>query len=476
MNKNTEIKGKIADWFEQHKDEMINDLEKLIAVRSVKSQEECGAPYGVGSKEVLTLAASMLTERGFDVKTFDDMIITAQMGPAPLKMGILSHLDVVAGGEGWDTDPFKMVIKDGKIYGRGATDNKGPSVAAMYAMYCARDLCPELKSGFQILLGSGEESGCEDISRYLESCKQGKNIIAPNVFTPDAEYPIVNAEKGRLAPYFNASFEKDLTLPRIISITGGNTINVVPNRAEAVVEGFTLDEVEPYCLEFSSKTDTAISAVNDGNRIKISAIGKATHAARPELGNNAQTALIEMLTAMPFAESKGFGYLKALTRLFPHGDFLGNAFGIKMSDDKIGELTLSFCVVKMTEYEISGNFDSRTPECADNIDLIGMTHAAFEKEGFTVTSCNVSKSHYTPDDSEFIQTLLSIYVDYTGNPPGCLSMGGQTYAHGIPGGVAFGSSLPGVDNSVHGANEFISVDNLITSAKMFAQAIIEMCG
>ena len=102
--------------------------------------------------------------------------------------------------------------------------------------------------------------------------------------------------------------------------------------------------------------------------------------------------------------------------------------------------------------------------------------AVFEKEGFTVTSCGVSKSHYTDEASKFIQTLLDIYEEYTGNERGLLSMGGQTYVHGVPGGVAFGSGLPGVENNVHGANEFISIDNLMTSAKMYAHAIIEICG
>jgi len=466
-----ELKKRIDNWFELRKDNMIEDLRKLIAIKSVKSQEEKGAPYGIRSREVLSLATSMLEEHGFNVTTFKDMIITAELGPKPPKMGILAHLDVVAGGDGWDTDPFEMVIKDGNIYGRGATDNKGPAVAALYAMYCARDLCSEFKNGFQILLGSGEESGSEDITAYLE-----KNTAPPNVFTPDADFPIVNAEKGRLAPFFSAAWEKDQIAPRIISLTGGKTMNVIPNRAEAIVEGFTAQELKPYCLDYSAKTGVAISATAQGEQLIISAVGKAGHAALPELSNNAQTALIEMLAAIPFADSKGFGYIKALNRLFPHGDYLGKAFGIAMKDDKIGELTLSFNVVRMTEYEISGNFDSRTPTCADDIDLEGMVRTALECEGFNVTNCTIIKSHFTDENTGFIQTLLSIYEDYTGNPPECLSMGGQTYVHGIPGGVAFGSVMPDVENNVHGPNEFISIDSLVMCGKMFAMAILEICG
>ena len=465
-----EMRRQIENWFELHKNEMLDDLARFIAVKSVLSPAEEGAPYGAGSRECLTLARSMLEERGFQVSEFENMIITADLGAAPAKMGILCHLDVVAGGEGWATDPFEMVIKDGKIYGRGATDDKGPSIAAMYAMYCAKDLCPELRHGFQLLLGSGEESGCEDIAQYLE-----KNNPPPNVFTPDADYPVVNVEKGRIMPHFAASWESELTLPRIVSVTGGTTINVVPNRAEAVVEGFSLEETEGYCQEYSKKTGAAITAAQNGKQIIITTKGTATHAAMPHLGTNAQTALIEMLAAMPFAQSKGFGYVQALNRLFPHGDYLGRAFGIAMSDEISGDLTLSFGVVRLSENELSGNFDSRTPACADDIDLAGMVNAAFERAGIAVTRSTASRCHHTPEDSPFVQTLLRIYEEYTGNPRSCLAIGGQTYVHGIQGGVTFGCLMPGSSNNIHGANEFISIDDLLVSAMMFAQAIIETC-
>ena len=467
---NMEMRQKIDDWFKLHSDEMIEDLGRLIAINSVRGAAEDGAPYGAGPRAALSLARSMLEARGFAVSDFEDIIITADIGPSPPLMGILAHLDVVAAGEGWETDPFSMVIKDDRIYGRGATDNKGPAVAAMYAMYCARDLSPEMQSGFQILLGSGEEVGCLDIAQYIE-----KNEPPPNVFTPDADYPIVNIEKGRITPFFKASWEKDDALPRIISIIGGRTINVVPGSAVAIIEGFTLDEAENYCLEYSAKTGAAISAHEDGGRMTITAEGVSTHAASPQLGINAQTALIEMLSAMPFARSTGFEYARALNRLFPHGDHNGRALGIAMSDEKSGELTVNFGVLNYTMIDFSGNFDSRTPACADDVDLPGMVQAALLREGIAVTNQTVSHCHHTPEDSPFVRTLLGIYEEYTGNAGECLAIGGQTYVHEIPGGVAFGCEFPGVDNSIHGAGEFIGTEQLLISAKMFAMAIIDMC-
>jgi len=366
---------------------MLEDLGKLIAINSVRGPAQKGAPFGPDSRAVLTLAGSMMEAKGFPVSDFEDVMVTADWGPTPPLMGILAHLDIVEAGGGWDTDPFKMTIKDGNIYGRGTSDDKGPAVAAMYAMYCARDICAEPKQGFRIILGSAEETGFDDIVKYLSKIEP-----PPNVFSPDAEFPIINTEKGRFTPFFGASWDKDASLPRIVSITGGKTMNIVPNRAEAVIEGIAADEAEAYCRDYSTKTGATISVAQEGDKLIIVAEGTATHASTPQLGVNAQTAIIEMLAAMPFAESKGFDCVRALNRLVPHGDYNGRAVGVEMSDELSGKLTLNFGVLRFTELEFSGIFDMRTPACADEIDLAGMVKKAFEQEGVTLTSSRVDLS------------------------------------------------------------------------------------
>jgi len=470
MSNRLEIRKKIDGWFDSHSDEMIKDLGKLIEINSVRTESVEGAPYGVESRAVLMMAQTMLEERGFDVSVFEDMMIVAEYGPRPALMGILAHLDIVPGGDGWDSDPLKLVVKDGKLYGRGVMDNKGPSVAAMYALYCVRDLFPQLKSGVQVIVGSGEETGFDDVTQYLK-----KNTTPPNVFTPDAEYPVVNAEKGRFLMVFGAKWEKDTALPRVISIVGGKTPNVVPNHAEAVIEGFSLKDVQAFCKDYSDKTGVTMSVAAEGENLVITAKGTATHASLPERGKNAQTAIIEMLAAMPFAKSKGFDSICALNRLFPYGSYHGSAIGIDMSDEITGRITVNFGVLRFSEYEFSGSFDSRTPICADEVDIVNITRCALERENIEVTHSDVIKSHHTPEETPFVQTLLRLYEEYTGNPGKGSSMGGLTYAHDIPGGVAFGVAMPGDDNGVHGINEHIKIEQLILSAKMFTQAIIDMC-
>ena len=163
--------------------------------------------------------------------------------------------------------------------------------------------------------------------------------------------------------------------------------------------------------------------------------------------------MIEMLAAMPFADSKGFEYICALNRLFPHGDYHGTALGLNRSDEISGRMTVNFGVLRLSELEFSGNFDSRTPICADDVDLVGITQAAFEQEAIEMTCHEIKEGHYTPEKTPFVQKLLRIYEEYTGQPGKCISMGGLTYAHDIPGGVAFGCVMPDEDNRAHGVNE-----------------------
>ena len=469
-DKSSTIRNKIDEWFDKHSDEMLADLGRLIAINSVRGAPQEGAPFGADSRAVLSIAGAMMKDRGFPVVDFEDIMITADWGPSPPLMGILAHLDIVEAGGGWDTDPFTMTIKDGNIFGRGTIDDKGPAIAAMYAMYCASDLCPEPKQGFRIILGSAEETGFDDIVRYLEKVKP-----PPNVFSPDAQFPVINTEKGRFTPFFGASWEKNTSLPCIVSITGGKTMNIVPNRAEAIIKGISKRDVEKYCIDYSAKTGATISVSDDGDNHVIIAEGTATHASTPHLGLNAQTAIIEMLAAMPFAESKGFNYVKALNRLIPHGDYNGRAIGIEMSDELSGELTVNFGVLRFTEMELSGVFDMRTPACADDIDLEGMVRSTLEREGMLLNSATTSKCHHTSEESPFVQTLLRVYEEYTGNPGECLTGGGSTYVHDIPGGVAFGCVMPDTSNNAHGANEFIGVEQLVLSAKMFTKSILDMC-
>ncbi|HEX2927334.1 MAG TPA: peptidase M20, partial [Ruminiclostridium sp.] len=215
---------------------------------------------------------------------------------------------------------------------------------------------------------------------------------------------------------------------------------------------------------------------DDGNeKVKILTKGLGAHASTPEKGKNAITALFLLLSSMPFAQCQGLDVIKALSKIFPHADYYGEAAGIKMSDEISGELTLSFNIFEYTQTKFKGYADCRIPICATKENTMKVLYSKFREAGIRVTCSEFNKAHHTPEDLPFVQTLLSAYEKYTGRKGYCMHVGGGTYVHGIDGGVSFGCAMPGVDANVHGADEFVVIDDIITAAKIFAQAIIDLC-
>lgn len=470
MTDKKRLRADIDAWFERHSDRLVSDAIKLIAIRSVREEALPGKPYGAGPAAALEAASSILKANGLKPENHENHVITADLNDQEPALGILAHVDTVSEGGGWTSDPLTAVIRDGRLFGRGAIDDKGPAVAAIYAIKAAKSLAPELKKGCRLILGSAEETGHEDLMHYRKTHR-----LPPNVFTPDSNYPVVNLEKGRLVPTFGAGWQESRALPRVVSVRGGAAANVVPNEAQAVVEGFSLAYIQELCNEYSAKLGVKLSAEPSQDGIKITSGGVAAHAMKPEEGVNAQTALVALLAGLPVCDSPAFDCIKTLSKLFPHGDTAGEALGVSMRDDVSGALTLNFGVLSLDTTGFTANFDCRWPKCATAENLDNVVVSALNAAGFTVSDLYKTLCHHTPEDAAFVQTLLKTYEEYTGKKGACLSFGGQTYVHDIDGGVAFGPAMPGVDNRLHGPDEFISVDELILSAKMYTQIIIEMC-
>ncbi len=464
-------KDRINEYFESHRHEIIHNIGRLISVRSVKGEALEGMPFGSGPAEALKLALEISGGLGFICKNYENYVGTVDINDRDTSLGILAHLDVVAEGTNWTFEPYKGTLKDGKLYGRGAGDDKGPAVAALYAMAAVKDLGIELRSNVRLILGTDEESGSQDIKYYFS-----KESPPPCVFSPDGEFPLINTEKGSIGTSFEAVYAESVQLPRIISARGGYRSNVVPPDAEALIEGIRAGEVEKYCAGASQATGVGFCVSEEGGgKIKISAEGTGAHASTPEKGKNAVAALLLLLSSMPFSECEGFNAIKALNGIFPYGDYYGEAAGINMSDEISGELTLSLNILEYTSEKLYGYFDSRVPLCATEENTLEVLRRRLSEAGIKLENRGFSGAHHTPEDSPFVKTLLSAYEKYTGKEGYCMHSGGGTYVHDIDGGVCFGCTMPGIDTSIHGADEFAVVEDLITSAKIFAQVIIDMC-
>ncbi len=462
---------RIVSWVESHREEFLQDLTALCRINSAGTAAQPGAPYGPGAKAALDKAMEICAGYGFAVEDHGDRVMTADMGPDTPLLDMLAHLDVVGPGDGWDTDPFEPVVKpDGYIYGRGVADDKGGAVAALYAMRCVRELGLPIKGRCRLILGTDEENGSSDVAYYYDRVKP-----APHTFTPDSEFPVCNGEKGFYRLSFRKNWAAETALPRVTALHGGFRVNVVPGQASAVIAGMGKNDLLAAATPLAAEIGASVQAEEADGGVQLTLIAKGCHAAMPETGVNANTALIRVLCALPLADSQSTAALRAVDKLLPHGDHAGKALGIAQADDVTGPLTCSFTMIDVTESGLEGLCDCRIPVCATEANCKAVADAAMAAAGF-VPEGKMIPPHYTPAEGAFIQTLNRCYETYSGRQGGCYSMGGGTYVHDVPGGVAFGVVMPGEDVRMHGANERIKVEDLLTAVEIFAQAVADICG
>ena len=464
-------KAEIERWFADKEQQMIDGTKRLCAIKSVKEEAKPGMPFGEGPDKALQEALTLAAEMGLATRNYDGYVGLVDLNDKETELHILGHMDVVGEGTGWTVcEPYEPTVVDGCIYGRGTADDKGPMVAALMAMQCVKELGIPLTKNVRAILGTDEESGSEDIAYYYQ-----REPFAPNSFSPDADFPVINIEKGGYKPTFTKTWEESTELPRLVSFSGGFRINVIPADAECVIEGIPMGQVLARAQLGGHITGCEYRVKPDGpNRIKITAHGKSGHAAFPEGSVNALTGLLELVGVMPLAESESKNAVHALLELLPHKQTTGEALGINLSDELSGALTCAFTLLEINETGLTGRFDSRVPICADEKNCKERVERAFAKHGFACEG-DMHAAHHTDANTPFVQTLLKCYEEYTGNKGECVAIGGGTYVHDIPGGVAFGPVMPGTETYIHGPDERISVADLMTAAKIFAQVIVEIC-
>lgn len=450
---------KIHDYIYSKKDEILRELAELIAIPSVKGDEMPDAPFGEEPKKALLKMKELCEAAGFSTAVYGGAVLSADYTPdgGEPGLGILAHLDVVpVQKENWNTEPFQLTEKNGVVYGRGVIDDKGPAVAALWALKCVKELGLPLKKGVRLIFGTDEENGSEDLEIYKKYER-----FPENVFTPDGSFPVINIEKGMLRSRFTGRVDGD-----IISFEGGNIPNAVPDKASAVLKNVLLGDIA-LVRETSAPENLRADASPNGGGVSIVSNGKSAHASTPESGINAVTELISVLNKVTKSE-----VLRGLERLFPFGETDGAALGLKCSDAS-GALTCVLSKLSIKNGECEGVVDIRFPTCTDLETVRKKLRGALESIGLEYAMILGDEPHVVPADSEFVQKLLRVYEDVEGEKGKCIAIGGGTYVHNIDGGVAFGAERGDTDYHMHGDDEFVTVDELLRDAVLFAHAIAE---
>lgn len=462
---------KVNEWIEAHTQDLIEDIKELCAIPSVKGEPQEGMPFGEGPYRSLNKAMELAAGYGFATKNYDNYVATADFDPAlPHTLDMLAHTDVVPAGEGWTvTEPFTVIEKDGALYGRGTADDKGPMLCALYAMRALKETGIPVKKGIRMIMGADEECGSSDIAKYYAVEEE-----APMTFSPDADFPIINIEKGQYRGTLKKSYAEDKGTPRILSLDAGIAVNAVPQKAVVKFEGLDLtsDEVKAAIAEVEQVCGVHIEVTGEQ---EVTVIGQSAHAASPQTGKNAGLAAVMLADRLPLHESEQVTLLRKIPELFPYGVTDGSGIGIRMCDEESHDLTCTLDLYHSDPQGCSFTFDARTPVMATKENCEDASRAAAEAAGFDFETPGMIPPHVVPGDGEFVQTLLGAYEDVTGEKGECLAIGGGTYVHDLKNGVAFGATFPGVDPHMHGADEFFSIHDIVLSTKIYAEALIRLC-
>ena len=453
--------AKLNAIIESMHDEMIDTLQKWIRVPSVKGEAAPGAPFGKKVRSMLDMALADCEQMGFKTQNFDGYIAHADLGEGSDEdaLAILAHLDVVPEGDGWKYPPYGAVIENGRIYGRGTSDDKGPAVAALYAMKAVKDAGIPLRRKVRLILGCDEESGWEDIAHY------NKVATMPRMgFSPDASYPIINIEKGICRLELHGVLSNEGL--QVIAFNNGERPNVIPGRASALVVGDAATVAQAEAA--AKKLDIPAEVQLTDKGVSITVTGISGHAAYPETARNANGEMLLLLRELGVQ-----GDLRLLADKIGL-DYKGEGLEISVSDGISGYLTCNLGIIRAGEGGVYATLDIRYPVMT-NPDMI-IKNVSASLPGMRVDAMEVKEPHHVPAGSELVQKLLDAYHEVTGYERKCLYTGGGTYARSLQEGVAFGASFPQDEDLAHQANEYADIEGLYKNIKIFALAIVKLAG
>lgn len=452
----------LKDLVERQREALLKTLGKSIRIPSVREEDDSGYPYGAKIQECLEFMLDTGKGLGFTAENLDNQAGWCEYGAGEEMVAVLGHLDVVPAGEGWSGDPFSGDIREGKVFGRGSIDDKGPTVAALYALRALKESGLPLRRRIRILMGTNEETGSADMKYYLAHGGE-KPVMG---FTPDGGYPLINGEKGIVNVTFSHCLHQ-LGPVRLKKISGGSAPNVVPAFAAAELEcpGEMLEKIHAALPE-----KTSYVPISGG--VRLEARGVSAHGSTPEQGENAIGRLLLALDALPLE-----GELKEVVHFLAEKIGMetgGESLGIALQDEVSGRLTFNLGTVQGDEKGLTCCVNYRYPVTKTLADCGPKLQAELEAGGFHMEKQTHKASLYTSPESELVTKLLRVYGEETGLPASPISIGGGTYAKAMPNIVAFGPVFPGDELREHKPDEFIEVDRLMQNTQIMARAMYEL--
>ncbi len=459
---------KIIDTYEN---EIIKSTQETIRIKSVEESPLPGMPFGQGPYKALEHILELGNEMGFEVKNLDGYAGHIEFGQGEEIVGVLAHVDVVPEGDGWTYPPYGAEIHDGKIFGRGTTDDKGPAIATLYAMKALKESGVNLNKKIRLIIGANEETGWKCMDHYF------KNEKAPDMgFTPDANFPVINGEKGiiifDLVYKMNKPQACDIYLR---DLKGGNAPNMVPDYAEALIEAKEPENVELSLNEYNKYKNHPISLSLEGNMVKIMAKGISAHGSTPEKGENAISYLMGFLGHLFDGECSTCRYINLYNERigFKHN---GEKIGCGLEDDVSGKLNFNPGMIRIEDGKIILTINIRYPIKVSSKEVYDSIRENLKDTTIElVEGSKDSKPIFTPADDFLVEKLMNVYREMSGDKESRpITIGGGTYARAMKNAVAFGPMFPGQKDVAHQKDENIAINHLMKITKIYAKALYEL--
>lgn len=455
-----EINPKLDAALKALEGDMTETLARWVRVPSVRAERSAdNAPFGAQVRRALEVAMEDMARLGMNPRDVDGYCCDAEIGTGDEVIAVLAHLDVVPEGEGWHHDPYGAEIVNGRMVGRGTSDDKGPGVAALFAMKAIVDAGIPLRRRCRLILGCDEECGMQDLEYYEQ-----KIGLPAKGFSPDADFPLINTEKGIMQMKLDAPMDD----ARLLKIACGTRCNVVPGTATALLAG-DWREAAAEAFQVEDEDCQIETALEDGNT-RLTVTGVPAHASTPEKGKNAAKMLLAVLHRLEI----GGAPVALLDEAAGEGDE-GVGLGIAGSDAVSGRLTINLGLLSAGEGKISVTFDCRYPVFFSDETIGATVQKRLAPAGFVMEPQHASHPHHVPESSELVKKLMDVYNGITGEQARPFAIGGGTYARHLQEGVAFGMLFQGEPELAHQADESIDLANFAKAARIYAYAIVALC-
>lgn len=469
---------KTINWSKEvakRKGDMLQDLKSLLSIESVfdKTTISKTAPFGQKIAEALQFVLGIGKESGFLIKNVDGYAGHIEYGGGQDLIGVLSHIDVVpAADDGWKSPPFKAEIREGKIYARGAIDDKGPTIAALYALKIIKEIGLPLSKRVRLILGTDEESLWRCMDHYFQI--EEMPLMG---FTPDANFPIVYAEKGLMDVHCICPLNCDYKEQggwSLLEFTSGDRSNMVPDLAIAKLNGQgDIFELKELVQHFLTQHSVQGYAEESDDCIKIIIKGRSHHGSEPEKGLNAALKLATFLSMIPL-DLESSRYISFINNHLVDS-FYGEKLSLAQEDNIVGKLTINAGVFNFkNKSEGSIDLNIRYPIATNNEDILETLKKQLSHYGFYIHNVDNKNPHFCEPNHTLITTLSRVYEEQTGEKAVLVSTGGGTYARALKTGVAFGPVFPNTAETAHQNNEYIEIEDLLRATAIYAQAIYEL--